>query len=279
METWGAQVVPSPTPDTNSGRSILAGDPDSPGSLGIAISEAVEDAATHEDTKYSLGSVLNHVLMHQTVIGLETQKQMAKADAYPDTIVGCVGGGSSFGGVAFPFVRDRLVDGKDVRFIAVEPAACPTITRGEFAYDFGDTAELTPLVKMFTLGHTFVPPRIHAGGLRYHGMAPLISLLCRKGIFETEAVHQNEVFSAAVQLARTEGVLSAPEPAHAVHVAIQEALKCKETGEAKDILFLLCGHGHFDLSAYDEYLSGQLQDFSLPDEEIKKTLGSVPRMA
>ena len=278
METWGATVVPSPTSDTNSGRGILAQDPDSPGSLGIAISEAVEDAVTHDDTKYALGSVLNHVLMHQTVIGLESKTQLEKLDAYPDIIVGCVGGGSSFGGIAFPFVRDRLVDGKNIHFIAVEPEACPTITRGEFAYDFGDTAEMTPLMKMFTLGHTFVPPRIHAGGLRYHGMAPLISLLCEEGIVEARAVHQSDVFKAALKFAHTEGIISAPEPAHAIHVAIEEALKCKESGEAKDILFLLCGHGYFDMSAYDSYLSGRLENFALPEEEIKKTLASIPQL-
>ncbi|MFQ5872295.1 MAG: TrpB-like pyridoxal phosphate-dependent enzyme, partial [Dehalococcoidia bacterium] len=278
METWGAEVVPSPTQTTNAGRKILADVPDSPGSLGIAISEAVEDAATHDDTKYSLGSVLNHVLMHQTIIGLETKVQLGKLDAYPDIIVGCVGGGSSFAGISFPFVRDRLVDGKSIHFIAVEPQACPSITQGEFAYDFGDTAELTPLVKMFTLGHTFVPPRIHAGGLRYHGMAPLISVLCNEGVIEPRAVHQNEVFDAALQFARTEGIISAPEPAHAINVAIQEALKCKETGEAKDILFLLCGHGYFDMSAYDAYLAGQLENFAFPEEEINKTLASIPRI-
>ena len=277
METWGAQVVPSPSPDTNSGRGILAADPDSPGSLGIAISEAVEDAATRDDTKYSLGSVLNHVLMHQTVIGLETKKQLEKLDAYPDMVIGCVGGGSSFGGIAFPFIKDKI-DGKDLRLIAVEPEACPTLTQGLYAYDFGDTAELTPLVKMFTLGHTFVPPRIHAGGLRYHGMAPLISQLHHDGLIEAQAVHQNAVFASAVQFAQTEAIIPAPEPSHAIHVAIQEALKCKESGEAKDILFLLCGHGHFDMSAYDEYFAGNLVDQSFTGAEIEKTLASIPAL-
>ena len=278
MSVWGADVVPSPTDQTNSGRSILAENPDSPGSLGIAISEAVEDAATHDDTKYSLGSVLNHVLMHQTVIGQESQTQMEKLDAYPDIIVGCVGGGSSFGGITFPFIKEKIVDGKDIHFIAVEPEACPTITRGDFAYDFGDTAGLTPLLKMFTLGHTFVPPTIHAGGLRYHGMAPLISALCHEGIVEARAVHQNSAFAAAITFARTEGIISAPEPSHAIQVAIEEALKCKETGESKDILFLLCGHGYFDMASYDAYLSGKLTDYSFPDEEIQKTLASIPQM-
>ena len=278
METWGAEIIPSPSPNTNAGRNILAADPDSPGSLGIAISEVVEDAAGRDDTKYSLGSVLNHVLMHQTVIGLESKAQLEKMDAYPDTIIGCVGGGSSFGGVAFPFIRDRLVDGKDIKFIAVEPEASPSITRGEYAYDFGDTGEMTPLIKMFTLGHTFVPARIHAGGLRYHGMAPLISLLCDEGIIEARSAHQNDIFRAAVQFAQTEGIIPAPEPAHAIHVAIEEALKCKETGEAKNILFLLCGHGYFDMSAYDAYLAGQLEDFAYPEEEIKKTLAAIPQI-
>lgn len=278
MQTWGAEVVPSPSSDTEAGRSILAEAPDSPGSLGIAISEAVEDAVTHDDTKYALGSVLNHVLMHQTVIGLEIKAQLEKFDAYPDVIIGCVGGGSSFGGMAFPFVRDRLVDGKKIQFIAVEPEACPTLTRGEFLYDFGDTVGLTPLMKMFTLGHTFVPPTIHAGGLRYHGMAPLISALCKEGIVEARAVHQNSVLSAATLFAQTEGIISAPEPAHAIQIAIEEALKCKETGEAKNILFLVCGHGYFDMSAYDAYQAGSLTDFAYPKEEIERTLASVPQV-
>ena len=277
METWGAEVVHSPTNTTNSGRAILDQDPGSPGSLGIAISEAVEEAASREDTNYSLGSVLNHVLMHQSVIGQEVRAQMEKLDAYPDILVGCVGGGSSFGGIAFPFVKDKL-DGKDIRFIAVEPEACPTITRGTYAYDFGDTGEMTPLIKMHTLGHTFVPPTIHAGGLRYHGMAPLISLLCDLDLIEAKAVHQNAVFKSAITFARTEGMISAPEPAHALAVAIDEALKCKETGEEKNILFLLCGHGYFDMSAYDAYLSGNLEDFTFPEEQIQRTLASIPQI-
>ena len=277
METWGAGVVPSPSMDTQSGRKILEQDADSPGSLGIAISEAVEDAATHEDTKYSLGSVLNHVLMHQTVIGQESKLQLEKLDAYPDMIIGCVGGGSSFAGIAFPFVKDKL-EGRDVRFIAVEPEAAPTITRGKYTYDFGDTAELTPLVKMYTLGHTFVPPRIHSGGLRYHGMAPLISQLCNEGIIEARAEHQTGVFAAAVQFAKAEGIIPAPEPAHAIKVAIDEALKCRETGEAKNILFNLCGHGYFDMSAYDAYLAGELEDYSYPREEVEAALAGLPEM-
>ena len=277
METWGASVVPSPSMDTHSGQQILGQDADSPGSLGIAISEAVEDAATHEDTKYSLGSVLNHVLMHQTVIGQESRLQLEKVDAYPDMIIGCVGGGSSFAGIAFPFVKDKL-DGRDIRFIAVEPEAAPTITRGKYTYDFGDTSELTPLVKMYTLGHTFVPPRIHSGGLRYHGMAPLISQLCNEGIIEARAEHQTAVFAAAVQFAKTEGIIPAPEPAHAIKVAIDEALKCRETGEAKNILFNLCGHGYFDMSAYDAFLAGELEDYSYPREEVEAALAGLPQV-
>ncbi|MBI4200263.1 MAG: TrpB-like pyridoxal phosphate-dependent enzyme [Chloroflexi bacterium] len=277
METWGATVVPSPSQDTRSGRSILARDPETPGSLGIAISEAVEDAATHDDTKYSLGSVLNHVLMHQTVIGQECKAQFEKLGVYPDVVIGCVGGGSSFAGIAFPFIRDKL-GGKKVQFIAVEPEACPSITQGKYVYDFGDTAELTPLVKMYTLGHTFVPPAIHAGGLRYHGMAPLISLLCSLRIIEARAVHQNAVFGAAVFFARHEGIVPAPEPAHAIKVAIEEAVKCKETGQAKTILFNLCGHGHFDMSAYDAYLAGRLEDYAYPKAEVEKALAGVPKL-
>ena len=278
MELWGAQVVASPSTDTQAGKNILAADPDSPGSLGIAISEAVEDAASSETTKYALGSVLNHVLMHQTVIGQEAQLQMERLDAYPDVVIGCVGGGSSFAGLAFPFIKERL-EGKAIEFIAVEPEAAPSITRGTYTYDFGDTGELTPLVKMFTLGHTFVPAPIHAGGLRYHGMAPLISLLAEQGIIEARAVHQRPVFEAAVLFARTEGIIPAPEPAHAVRVAIYEALKCKESGETKNILFLLCGHGHFDMAAYDSYLTGKLEDYAYPAEAVKSALAGVPQIA
>ena len=275
MEAWGASVVPSPSEDTQAGQAILEQDPESPGSLGIAISEAVEDAASRDDTKYSLGSVLNHVLTHQTIIGQEAIQQMELADAYPDIIIGCVGGGSNFAGLAFPFMPDAKA-GKDIRFIAVEPEACPTLTRGKAAYDFGDTAGMTPLIKMHTLGHTFIPNPIHAGGLRYHGMAPLISLLVDHGAMEARAYHQTSVFEAAVQFARTEGIIPAPEPSHAIRAAIDEALVCKESGEEKTILFHVCGHGNFDLSAYEQYLSGEMVDYSYPEEEVKQALESVP---
>jgi tryptophan synthase beta chain len=277
METWGSSVVASPSKDTQAGNSILADHPDSPGSLGIAISEAVEDAATREDTKYALGSVLNHVLMHQTVIGQECKAMFEKIDDYPDMVIGCVGGGSSFAGIAFPFVKDKL-NGTNIQLIAVEPEAAPSISRGVYAYDFGDTVGLTPLVKMFTLGHTFVPPAIHAGGLRYHGMAPLISLLCDQGIVEARAEHQNTVFEAAVLFAKTEGIIPAPEPSHAIKVAIEEAIKCREAGEAKTILFNLCGHGYFDMSAYDAYLSGNLEDYAYPRDAIEEAMKSVPQL-
>ena len=277
METWGASVVPSPSQETHAGQGILAQDPESTGSLGIAISEAVEDAATHDDTRYALGSVLNHVLMHQTVIGQECKAQFEKLDTYPDMVIGCVGGGSSFAGISFPFIKDKL-DGRNIQFIAVEPEAAPSITRGRYTYDFGDTAELAPLVKMYTLGHTFVPPAIHAGGLRYHGMSPLISLLCDQGIIEARAVHQNPTFEAAVLFARTEGIIPAPEPSHAIRVAIDEALKCKESGEAKTILFNLCGHGYFDMAAYDAYLAGQLEDYAYPREQVEAALAGLPQV-
>ncbi len=278
METWGARVVPSPSQDTNAGRAILAQDPDSPGSLGIAISEAVEDAATRDDTKYSLGSVLNHVLMHQTVVGQEALKQMEQAGEFPDVVIGCIGGGSNYAGLAFPFVRERLVNGRKTRFIAAEPEACPSLTRGVYTYDFGDTAETTPLVKMHTLGHTFVPPGIHAGGLRYHGMAPLICHLYDKGIIEARAFHQTKVFDAAVQFARAEGFVPAPEAAHAVQAVIDEALAAREAGERRVILFNLSGHGHFDLAAYDQYLAGQLQDFAYPEEKVLEAMAHIPRV-
>ncbi|MDP3766782.1 MAG: TrpB-like pyridoxal phosphate-dependent enzyme, partial [Dehalococcoidia bacterium] len=268
IETWGGSVVPSPSRDTNAGRSILDKDPDSPGSLGIAISEAVEDAATREDTKYSLGSVLNHVLMHQTVVGEEALKQMELAGEYPDVVIGCVGGGSNYAGLAFPFVRRRLLEGAKTRFIAAEPEACPTLTRGEYRYDFGDTAATTPLMKMHTLGHTFVPPGIHAGGLRYHAMAPLICQLHESGLIEARAYHQNAIFEAAVQFARTEGIIPAPESAHAIRSAVDEALAAKEAGERRVILFNLSGHGHFDMSAYDKYFAGELEDYAYPEEAV-----------
>jgi tryptophan synthase beta chain len=278
METWGASVVPSPSQDTNAGRAILAQDPDSPGSLGIAISEAVEDCATRDDTKYSLGSVLNHVLMHQSVVGIEALKQMEMAGEYPDVVIGCVGGGSNYAGLAFPFVRDRLVGGKKTRFVPVEPEACPSVSRGLYAYDFGDTAGTTPLVMMFTLGHTFVPPGIHAGGLRYHGMAPLISYLCEKGVMAIKAYHQTKVFDAAVQFARTEGIIPAPETAHAILGAIEEALAAKEAGEPRVILFNFSGHGLLDLGAYDQYFAGKLEDYAYPAEKVKEALAALPKV-
>jgi tryptophan synthase beta chain len=278
METWGAQCVASPSTDTNAGRTILAQDPDSNGSLGIAISEAVEDAATREDTKYALGSVLNHVLLHQTVIGQEAQQQLEMADAYPDVVIACVGGGSNFAGISFPFVRQKLA-GQSIRIVAAEPAACPTLTRGTYAYDFGDTGQLTPLVKMHTLGHTFVPAGIHAGGLRYHGAAPLVSMLLDEGLIEATAIKQRAAFEAAVLFGRTEGIVPAPEPSHAIRVAIDEAMEAKEAGEARTILFNLCGHGFFDLSAYDSYLSGSMQDYEHPQSEIEAALAGLPSVA
>ena len=275
METYGASCVPSPSPDTEAGRHILAEDPDSRGSLGIAISEAVEDAVTREDTHYSLGSVLNHVLLHQTVIGQEAQQQFAMADAYPDVIFGCVGGGSNFAGLTFPFMRDKL-EGKPVRIVAVEPSACPTLTRGIYAYDFGDTGQMTPLVKMHTLGHRFIPAGIHAGGLRYHGMAPLVSLLFDQGLIEAVALPQTQVFESAVQFARTEGIVPAPESAHAIRAAIDEALRCREADEAKTILIGLSGHGFFDMGAYDSYFAGRLIDYEHPQAEIEAALAGLP---
>ncbi|HEU4869147.1 MAG TPA: TrpB-like pyridoxal phosphate-dependent enzyme [Actinomycetota bacterium] len=260
MQTWGGRVVASPSNETDAGRAILAEDPDSPGSLGIAISEAVEDAAKREDTKYCLGSVLNHVLLHQTVIGLEAKLQMEMADDFPDLVIGAVGGGSNFAGLAFPFVPDKTKGGKDMRFIAVEPTACPTLTEGTFEYDFGDTAETTPLLEMYTLGHKFIPPAIHAGGLRYHGDAPLVCRLVKDGIIEAVAYPQGKVFEAAVQFARSEGIIPAPESSHAIRAAVDEALACKETGDSKAILFGLSGHGLLDLGAYEAFLGGDLMD-------------------
>lgn len=276
MEVYGAKVQPSPSPHTNTGRSILERDPDSLGSLGIAISEAVEDAATHEDTNYSLGSVLNHVILHQTIIGLEAKKQMEKIDEYPDVVIGCCGGGSNFGGIAFPFLHDKIREGKKTEFIAVEPAACPTLTKGKFAYDFGDVAKMTPIIEMYTLGHDFIPPGIHAGGLRYHGDSALVSRAYRDGLIEARAVRQTDVFKAAIQFARTELILPAPESAHAIKVAIDEALKCRETGESKCILFCLSGHGNFDLTAYEEYIAGKLADYEYPDELLNERLKCLP---
>lgn len=275
MQVWGAEVIPSPSDKTAAGRGVLEATPDSPGSLGMAISEAVEDAASNDDTKYALGSVLNHVLLHQTVIGLETKRQMEMAGDYPDVIVASHGGGSNFAGLAFPFLADKFA-GRDVRAVAVEPSACPTLTRGHAAYDFGDTAGMTPLMYMYTLGHEFVPDGIHAGGLRYHGAAPLVAHLYEQGLIEAKALPQRAVFESALQFARTEGLLPAPESAHAVHGAVEEALQAKEAGEERTILFGLSGHGHFDLGAYDNFLSGRLQDFELPQEVIDKALAALP---
>lgn len=257
MEVWGAEVIPSPSNKTKAGQQILAGDPDSPGSLGIAISEAVEDAATHDDTNYSLGSVLNHVILHQSIIGQEVKKQMELAGEKPEILIGCCGGGSNFGGFAGPFVADKAA-GEDIRLIAVEPASCPTLTKGEFRYDVGDAVGMTPEMMMYTLGHDFVPPPIHAGGLRYHGDSPIVSLLHHEGVVEAVAYDQLEVFKAALIFARSEGILPAPESSHAIQGAIVEANKCKDSGESKNIVFCLSGHGHFDLSAYDNYLSGEM---------------------
>jgi tryptophan synthase beta chain len=253
---------------------VLEQDPDSPGSLGVAISEAVEDAATRDDTKYSLGSVLNHVLLHQTIMGLEAKKQMEMAGDYPDLVIGCVGGGSNYAGLVFPFLSDKL-KGKNMRAIAVEPASCPTLTRGPYAYDFGDVAEMTPLIAMYTLGHKFIPPPIHAGGLRYHGMAPLISHLVKEKFMEAAAYNQLEVFEAAKIFSRAEGIIPAPESAHAIRATINQAEQAKQEGKSKVILFNLSGHGHFDMSAYDAFFAGQLADHRLPEEEIKRTLEMI----
>ena len=278
METYGAEVVASPSPTTNYGRKVLAETPDSPGSLGMAISEAVEDAATREDTKYSLGSVLNHVLLHQTVIGQEAIEQMGMAGESPDIVIGCTGGGSNFAGLAFPFLGRNFRDGAKHRIIAVEPEAAPSLTRGIYAYDFGDTAKMAPVAKMFTLGHDFIPEPIHAGGLRYHGMSPLVSLLKENGFIEARSVHQRSSFAAGVQFARAEGILPAPEPTHAIRVAMDEALAAREAGEARVILFNLCGHGHFDLSAYERYLNGSLEDYEYPAEAVSAALESLPKV-
>ncbi len=279
METFGAEVFASPTKRTAYGRSVLDEYPDSPGSLGIAISEAVETAATSGGAKkYSLGSVLNHVLMHQTVIGEEAVKQMDLAGEYPDVVIGCVGGGSNFAGLAYPFLRERLQNGRETRFVAVEPQASPTLTRGPYAFDFGDTAKMAPIVKMFTLGHDFVPPPIHAGGLRYHGMAPSISALYDAGYLEARAVPQLETFEAAVLFAQAEGIIPAPETAHAVRAAIDEALDAKEKEEPRVILFNLSGHGHFDLAAYQAYMNGELQDFEYPESAILEALKKLPQV-
>ncbi len=277
METFGATCVPSPSTDTMAGRKILEKDPNSPGSLGIAISEAVEDAATHEDTRYSLGSVVNHVCMHQTVIGEETLKQFEMVGDYPDVVIGCVGGGSNFAGLAFPFVRENLTAGKKTRFVTVEPTACPSMTKGKYAFDWGDTAGMGPVAKMDTLGHNFIPAGIHAGGLRYHGMSPLVSELHKMGIVEPIAVPQTKVFAAAIQFARSEGIVAAPESAHAILGAIEEAKRAKEAGESRVIVFNLSGHGNFDMAAYDQYLSGNLVDYEYPAAEVARALEELPK--
>ncbi len=279
MEVWGATVHPSPSDITGAGRKILAMDPDSTGSLGIAISEAVEMAAQDPDTKYALGSVLNHVLLHQTIIGEEALLQLAKVGETPDVLVGCTGGGSNFGGLSFPFLREKLAGKMNPTIRCVEPAACPSLTKGEYRYDFGDTLGMTPLVKMHTLGHDFIPDPIHAGGLRYHGMSPLVSHLYELGLVEAEAIHQTECFDAAVKFARTEGIIPAPEPTHAIAATIREANQCKETGEEKVILTALCGHGHFDLKSYEAYLAGQLEDYDYPEAKVAAAMANVPVIA
>ena len=276
IETYGAEVIASPSPRTASGRAILEKDPECSGSLGIAISEAVEVAAGRADTKYALGSVLNHVLLHQTVIGLEAIEQFQLAGDEPDVVIGCTGGGSNFAGVAFPFIGRKLRGGPDVRVVAVEPASCPSLTRGKYTYDFGDTAHLTPLVKMHTLGSTFIPPPVHAGGLRYHGMAPLVSHVMAIGEFQAVAVQQLEAFGAGLQFARAEGIVPAPEANHAVAGALREAIRCREEGVSRAILFNLCGHGHFDMQAYMDYLAGKLKDHEYPESEIALALSGLP---
>lgn len=277
MQTWGAEVLASPTNSTEAGRQILAQHPDSQGSLGIAIAEAVEEAVSRKDTNYTLGSVLNHVLLHQTVIGLETRKQLEKVGDYPDVIFAPCGGGSNVGGMMFPFLADKAA-GKNIRLVAVEPTSCPTLTRGQYAYDYGDSSGLTPLMLMYTLGHNFMPPGIHAGGLRYHGDSPLVSQLCREGIVEAVAVPQVATFEAGVMFARAMGIVPAPESSHAIRAAIDEALRCKETGETKTILFTLSGHGHFDMSSYEKYLANELQDLTYPEADLQDSLQHLPNI-
>ena len=277
MQSWGAEVFASPTDRTEAGRKVLAATPDTTGSLGIAISEAVEVAASNADTNYSLGSVLNHVLLHQTVIGQEAKKQLAMVGEYPDVVFAPCGGGSNFGGIAFPFFADKAA-GKDVRLVAVEPSSCPTLTRGVYTYDFGDAVGLTPMMKMYTLGHDFVPPGIHAGGLRYHGDSPLVCQLYNEGLIEAIATPQLATFDAGVQFARTEGILPAPEANHGVRAVIDEALRCKETGESKTLLFNMCGHGHFDMLSYDRYFNHELEDYAYPEEAVAKALEHLPKV-
>lgn len=278
METWGGTCYRSPSNRTEIGRKLLAENPNHTGSLGIAITEALEDCATREDTKYSLGSVLNHVMLHQTIIGQEAMVQMEMAGEYPDVVIGCFGGGSNFAGISFPFARAKMKEGKPTRIIAVEPKATPTLTRGPYKYDFGDIGGLTPLLRMHTLGHSFVPAPIHAGGLRYHGAAPLASLLLEEGVIEAVSYYQTECYASAILFARTESWVVAPESSHAIHAAIVEAKKCKETGEPKVILFNLSGHGMLDLAGYDKYLSGALEDYELPQDEIDRNVAQVPEI-
>jgi tryptophan synthase beta chain len=277
MQLWGAEVLASPSPRTNAGREILARDPENQGSLGIAISEAVEDAATHDDTRYALGSVLNHVCLHQTVIGLEAKEQLKLAGDYPDVVIGCHGGGSNFAGIAFPFLADKAA-GKQVRVLAVEPSSCPTLTKGVYEFDFGDTAKMAPVAKMYTLGHDFMPPGIHAGGLRYHGASPLVSQVVHHGLVEARAVGQLSAFEAAVMFARSEAIIPAPESSHAIRGAIDEALAAKAEGKPRTILFNLSGHGHVDMTAYDDYLGGKLEDFEYPAEKVKESLRHLPKV-
>jgi tryptophan synthase beta chain len=279
METWGAKVVASPSPDTNTGRKRLAEDPSCSGSLGLAISEAVEDAVTSKaPTKYALGSVLNHVLLHQTVIGIESKRQLDMAGAYPDVVVGCIGGGSNFAGFAYPFLADKLTGKANLRIVAIEPAAAPSLTRGVYAYDFGDTSMMTPLTKMYTLGHGFMPAPIHAGGLRYHGMASSICEIYRNKLIEARAVQQLATFEAGVLFARAEGIVPAPEAAHAVRGAIDEAIRCREEGKVETIAFNLCGHGHFDMASYERYFAGKLDDYELPQAEIDRAVAELPQV-
>jgi tryptophan synthase beta chain len=277
MQLWGANVIASPSNLTNAGRAALAADPNNLGSLGLAISEAVEDAATHDDTHYALGSVLNHVCLHQTVIGLEAKEQLRIAGDYPDVVIGCHGGGSNFAGIGFPFVADKAA-GKSVRILAVEPTSCPTLTKGIYAFDFGDTAKMAPVAKMYTLGHDFMPPGIHAGGLRYHGASPLVSQLLNSGIIEAKAVPQLACFEAAIQFSRTEGIIPAPESSHAIRAAIDEALLAKKEGKERTILFNLSGHGHVDMQAYDDYFAGKLEDYEYPAEKVKESLSHLPKV-
>jgi len=277
MQLWGAEVLASPSPRTNAGREILARDPENQGSLGIAISEAVEDAATHDDTRYALGSVLNHVCLHQTVIGLEAKEQLKLAGDYPDVVIGCHGGGSNFAGIAFPFLADKAA-GKQVRVLAMEPSSCPTLTKGVYEFDFGDTAKMAPVAKMYTLGHDFMPPGIHAGGLRYHGASPLVSQVVHHGLVEARAVGQLSCFEAAVMFARTEAIIPAPESSHAIRGAIDEALAAKAEGKPRTILFNLSGHGHVDMASYDAYFAGQLEDYEYPAEKVKESLRHLPKV-